>query len=331
MYSTVNDLVVALLHGEENAHRQFEELLSRPISVIIEQVAKDDPCHPDRDLLYQRAIALAKMDVRSCEETNFHRMSFAVFRDLVLYKVSRILLERSGPSQTNETVAEVIPISPHYQVDSLFRPSGDVGGDWLGGDLLDDGTVWILVADVSGKGYAASIVARGLPLLWRIRPVNDLRKRKCEPVELLDLLGRELSRYLPIGVFVEATAARLDPSGQVSVGGAGDIQVISRQYEARSIALHRFGGPYLGFDIPAARSQRSWQLDPGDELLLATDGFFDQPTHNGLLVENLPALHARHHKSSLLSTFQSVLGRVWAEHPQFDDTTLVGVSFKRAL
>jgi serine phosphatase RsbU (regulator of sigma subunit) len=253
-------------------------------------------------------------------------MSFNTFRALVVSAASRMLLESSPPSPAKgSAAAEAIPGGPHWRIESLFRPSGQLGGDWLGGDLRDDGTVWVLIADVCGKGYAASILARGLPLLWRIRPANELRGRKCKPVELLDLLGRELNCCLPSDVFVEATAARLDPSGQVFVGAAGATRVIYRQRGARSISLQHFGGPYLGIDIPVDRSQQSWQVDPGDELLLATDGFYDQPTDNGRLAENLAELDAHLHESSLLSAANALLNRIWAEHRQFDDTTLVWI------
>ena len=89
----------------------------------------------------------------------------------------------------------------------------------------------------------------------------------------------------------------------------------------------------LSWELTFRRSvrQKSWQLDPGDELLMATDGFYDQPTHKGRLAENLAALDAHHHESSLLNAAHAVLNEVWAEHPQFDDTTLVGACFKRVL
>ena len=183
-------------------------------------------------------------------------MSMKVFRACVLYAVSRMLREPSPPSPLDGSLAESIPGGPHYQLDTLLRPCGEVGGDWLGGDLLDDNTLWILIADVCGKGYPASILARGLPLLWRIRSANNLRRRKCEPVELLNLLGAELNRCLPDGVFVEATAARLDPLGQVLVGAAGFTRVLSRQCGS---PLHCFaavwrvflGDRYLNGAFPA--------------------------------------------------------------------------------
>jgi serine phosphatase RsbU (regulator of sigma subunit) len=256
-------------------------------------------------------------------------MSFKAFRARVAFAVVRMLREPSPASQSKEPLRETIPGSPHYQIDSLFRPCGQVGGDWLAGEQQDDATVWILIADVCGKGRAASILARGLPLLWGIRSANDLRRRKCEPVELLDLLGRELNRCLPDGVFVEATAARLDPSGHASVGAAGFTRVIFRRHGTCLIALEQFGGHFLGIDIPEKRSQQSWRLDPGDELLMATDGFYDQPMQNGRLAENLDALTPDDHEPSLLDTAHALLRRVWVKHPQFDDLTLVAVGFKR--
>ena len=171
---------------------------------------------PDRESVRLRAAAWAKMYIRSREQTKFHGMSFKVFRAPCFTRYRRCFASPRHLPRVIKRQRRQFSRSPHYRIDSILHPCGLVGGDWLGGDLLDDNTVWILVADVCGKGYAASILARGLPLLWRIRSARDLRGQKCEPVELLDLLGRELNRCLPNGGFVEATAARLDPSGQVS-------------------------------------------------------------------------------------------------------------------
>jgi hypothetical protein len=333
-FFNANDLVARLRRGDDSAHRQFEELCSEAIARAIDQVTRRDDRPYYRDSLHQRTIAWAKMFIRSRNETMFHGMGRKVFLALVLTAVSRWLLEPSPPPRPKPPVAEAVPGSPHWEIDILLCPCGHVGGDWLGRDLLDDGTVWILVADACGKGYLASIIADMLALAWRCPAANDLRRRKCDPVALLALLGGELNRCrLPDGLFVEATAARLDPPGQASVGAAGHTRLLFRKNGACLIDPEKFGGSLLGLgnDIQAEYSQRSWQLDPGDELLLASDGFYDQPTHNGRLAENLAALDAHRDESSLLNAAHALLKRIWANHPQFDDTTLVGAGFKRIL
>ena len=40
--------------------------------------------------------------------------------------------------------------------------------------------------------------------------------------------------------------------------------------------LLKLRGTWLGLRAPTARDQQTWRLDAGDELLLGTDGMFDQ-------------------------------------------------------
>jgi serine phosphatase RsbU (regulator of sigma subunit) len=207
-----------------------------------------------------------------------------------------------------------------------------VGGDWWSADAPPEEALWIIVADVTGHGYAAHLVAAGLPFLWQARQIVGMRSGGLAPEKLLNALGRELEQVLPDGIFVEAVIGRFTSDGQVCASGAGNCRVAVKRSGERQIYLDDFGGYYLGLEL-GDREQREWSLDTGDELMLASDGLHEQPCgenarlKTGLTVRVETSLASgRDLHDSVLDALDDAL-RVC---PQCDDITIVTVSLRSA-
>src|SRR5262249_48719725 len=74
------------------------------------------------------------------------------------------------------------------------------------------------------------------------------------------------------------------------------------------------------------RDQCSWSLDPGDELLLATDGLFDQPASAERRLGKRLAELCRGELGAgrdLHAAVLEVVGRVLGEQAQHDDITVI--------
>jgi serine phosphatase RsbU (regulator of sigma subunit) len=132
-------------------------------------------------------------------------------------------------------------------------------------------------------------------------------------------MHRLLEECLPDGVYVECTLARLGPDGAVAISPAGGSRVLLRR--GGRVELVRLRGGWLGLLPPSAGDQHAVTLAAGDELLLGTDGFFDQLAALG---EPVPA------ELQQLSTFRplfdharDLLQRALKATPQIDDITLV--------
>jgi hypothetical protein len=81
-------------------------------------------------------------------------------------------------------------------------------------------------------------------------------------------------------------------------------------------------GTWLGLRAPTTRDQQTWRLDAGDELLLGTDGMFDQfGGHDGLEVVEM--LSDVPHTRTLLDEVQLRLRDRLRHVPQKDDITMV--------
>src|SRR5262249_32743556 len=144
------------------------------------------------------------------------------------------------------------------------------GGDWYAGRRNDDGSLWVLLADVTGHGYYAYLVASSLPAVWQ-RCWNAHPDHVPEPADLLETMHELVSDCLPEGVYVECTLARLDAEGRVTVSPAGATRLLLRR-DAGEPNLVKLRGSWLGFRAPERDEQHTLELEDGDELILATDG-----------------------------------------------------------
>ena len=146
------------------------------------------------------------------------------------------------------------------------------GGDWYGGRKAADGALWVIVADVTGHGYFAYLLASALPHVWeacwKTAPA-DVR-----PADLLHAMHDMLEACLPEGVYAECTLVRLDPNGEAVAVPAGGTRLFVRRRGAAP-DLFKLRGAWLGLFPPSAADQKSWTLAEGDELLLGSDGAFD--------------------------------------------------------
>lgn len=129
-----------------------------------------------------------------------------------------------------------------------------------------------------------------------------------------------LKDCLPDGVYAECTLVRLDPEGSVTVAPAGGSRVLLR-LGGRSPDLHKLRGTWLGLARPSSADQRSWKLEGGDELLLGSDGAFDQLVDR---LDDLPeSLGGLPRQTSLFEAARDALLRALEHVPQRDDITLV--------
>jgi serine phosphatase RsbU (regulator of sigma subunit) len=102
-----------------------------------------------------------------------------------------------------------------FEVTAVYRPAQEVGGDFYRTELLEDGSLLVVLGDVSGKGLdAALLVAAVLGGL-------AIEKEK-RPATLLDDLNNAVTGRTG-GGFITACCARFYPDGRVVIANAGHI------------------------------------------------------------------------------------------------------------
>ena len=158
--------------------------------------------------------------------------------------------------------------APGYRITGRNFAARYVAGDFFDVFRYGDGSLGVAVADVAGKGLAASLIMASvkavLPLLATERGVD----------EAMNALNLKLAGELSKREFVALVLARFDPvTGDLALVNAGlpDPYVIRRD---GSIEVIEASGPRLplGLKRGIAYEKRSLVLGPGDALLMLSDG-----------------------------------------------------------
>ncbi len=159
--------------------------------------------------------------------------------------------------------------APGYEVKTFYKPLREVGGDYFDVIELGEGRTLFAIADVSGKGMPAALLAANIQALLRGNAADGL-----DPLVLARQINRHLSRYTPPDRFATAVFVVLHR-------GTGELTYVNAGHNAPMIAnggstrlLDPTGMP-LGLFAEAPYATGKAVLPPGGTLLLFTDGLTD--------------------------------------------------------
>jgi len=121
---------------------------------------------------------------------------------------------RSAREVQRRLVPEVQPI-PGFRIEAAYVPAKEVGGDFYQFLPAEDGSLLVVVGDVSGKGLDAAMVVAAAVGALRGNPVR-------EPKAVLACLNRALTGR-GSGGFVTCCCALFRANGTVEIANAGHI------------------------------------------------------------------------------------------------------------
>jgi serine phosphatase RsbU (regulator of sigma subunit) len=177
--------------------------------------------------------------------------------------------------------AVAFPGERRFEVHACLEPAREVGGDLYDFFRLDDDHLFFMIGDVSGKGLPGSLfmaISKALYKSTALRRHGQVAAMMCEA-------DAEISRDNTEGLFVTVVAGILDArSGTLEYCSAGHEPALLMPRGGRALErLREGGGPPLcsvdGFAYTAA----SRSLEPGDTLVLITDGVTEAARDDGEL------------------------------------------------
>jgi len=213
-----------------------------------------------------------------------------------------------------------------YHLAASLIPARQVGGD-LYDHFLVDRKLWFMVGDVSGKGVGAALfMARAMTMLRAAAGPG------VGPKEILTKVNRGLCQQNNGATFVTLFAAVLDLStGSLTHASAGhDPPVIVSGAGPRFLEAE--GGPVLGLIEEAVYVEESTILEPGDTLIVYTDGVTEaMDAETSLFTRDriLEAVRFNHPvtSSDVLGALLASVRAFAGDAPQSDDITVMVVQY----
>lgn len=233
-------------------------------------------------------------------------------------------LERAAEIQKG-LLPEHPPAIEGLEVAGRTVPCRTVGGDYFGffpGE--EPQSLGLALGDVSGKGIAAALLMTGLQAR-----VEVLAGEGPAPSEMMVRLNRSLAANSPSNCFVSFFFCVLDPRrGRIVWCNAGHNPPLLLRAGGEVRALDSGAGPVLGVLPDAGYEEDSLEFEPGDLLVLYSDGVTEErnPDEAEFGEERLREVLSRERGAPARDVVASVLRAVedWAGgDPASDDVTVV--------
>jgi hypothetical protein len=161
---------------------------------------------------------------------------------------------------------------PGFRIESVYRPAGQVGGDFFLILPTTRGGVLVAIGDVSGKGMPAAMTVSVL-----LGTLRTLAQYTTSPAEILAAANRTLASRSQDG-FTTCLVVRGDPDGVLTLANAGHLPPYCNGEE---LAIE--GGLPLGVQPQTSYPEVRFELKPGDQLTLLTDGVIEARSRGGEL------------------------------------------------
>jgi len=157
------------------------------------------------------------------------------------------------------------PDIPGYELNGINQPCRTVGGDYYD-FAVEDGSVFIALGDVSGKGTGAALLMTVLRAAVRGHWMED------SLADAVAHINRTVCQNVPSNKFVTFFVARLDPaSGKITYVNAGHNPPLLVRKDGEVEFLTE-GGMVLGLFEGISYDADNVEMRPGDSLLAYSDG-----------------------------------------------------------
>jgi serine phosphatase RsbU (regulator of sigma subunit) len=158
--------------------------------------------------------------------------------------------------------------TPGFEVDSVYNPATEVGGDFFHVQPTEDGGLLVILGDVAGHGLKAAMNVS--MLMGALRRITER-----SPAKLLEQLNRVLTGSES---FTTCQVAMLGADGELVMANAGHLPPYINSQE---VAIP--GGLPLGVLPDVSYDEVRLYLHPGDRVLLMSDGVAEARAASGEL------------------------------------------------
>lgn len=249
-------------------------------------------------------------------------------------RLHQVALERARLERELELARQIqtslIPGSPPefagYEIAGLWRSAREVAGDFYDFVPRADGGLGIVIGDVTDKGVPAAFFMALARTSIRASILADEPLAAC-----MERANRLVCQDSQSGMFVTLYLVHLAPNGGEGCSvGAGHNPPLRYHSQGGRVERLPLGSFPLGVVDDATYREHDFTLDPGDVLLLYTDGVIDAEDEEGRGFGEDRLMRAFGDRASesaetLVSDLASTVDRFTRGAPQTDDITLVAI------
>ncbi len=171
------------------------------------------------------------------------------------------------------------PEDADYQIFGSMKPARNVGGDFFDVQILRDGKIGLVIADVSDKGMPAALFMMSSRML-----LKGAGQRFERPGDALEEVNNLLDAENEAAMFVTLFYAIYDTNtSEFNYANGGHNEPIVVHPDGSTTIIPPTGGTALGIIPGIEYNQNSIKLDPGDIVILYTDGITEAFNADGEL------------------------------------------------
>ncbi|MEO6054657.1 MAG: GAF domain-containing SpoIIE family protein phosphatase [Chthoniobacterales bacterium] len=217
-----------------------------------------------------------------------------------------------------------------YQISGINIPASQVSGDYYDYLAVEENKIGVAIADVSGKGVPASLIMAMCRSVLRSKASGN-----TSAADVLHQVNRLLYPDIKEDMFISMAYLIIDSvSGKITLSRAGHDAPMLYRARTKQVEVVKPPGMALGIDsgdvFDRVCADFVFEMEPGDLLLLYTDGATEALDENGLEF-GLPKLTQGIQASApmgaplVIRRLSEDLKNFSGNFPQHDDITLIAI------
>jgi sigma-B regulation protein RsbU (phosphoserine phosphatase) len=324
-------LLLLLIMVTLGAARYISGKITQPITILSEHIRTIGGGNLDYRSGIKTGDEIEELDL-SFERMTGELKNYITSLNQVTAEKERIGAELNVATRIQASMLpRIFPPFPNREEFDLYGsmlPAKEVGGDFYDFFLIDENTLVILIADVSGKGIPAALFMVTAKTL-----IKNSAQRGLGPCEVFETVNNELCTNNEEGMFVTAFMGYLDiPSGNFTCVNAGHNPPLVKRGDSFEWLKTKRGLVLAGMENMRYREEQI-TLKKGDMVYLYTDGVTEAVNPKQELFTDPRLLEvANKHKNAGLKDFVHVIKSeidIFAEGAeQADDITMLMMEYR---
>lgn len=261
--------------------------------------------------------------------------SLAIQNDIMnqeMVVTERIEREMQLARQIQETfLPENLPNLKHWELDLRWETAREIGGDFYDAFLIGENKLCLVIADVADKGLPAALYMTVSRTLIRANANNY-----ASPARVLEEVNKQITTETNDSMFITAVYAILSlDTGELLYANAGHNLPLLYHAQTGNVEQLPKGGIAMGILDPLNLQDHPLTIQPGDVLLLYTDGVTDLNAPNGEFFgqDRLCRViqdHGKEKIQDLLEALDDEMIEFRRGVPPADDVTVLAIRRKNA-